>query len=66
MGNTEIVVTFCKDLEKRILVENKVRLEKAGDSAAVPEAGDNKVSPAPELTKLSQVSPGQASQSMVA
>ena len=55
MKHTEVVLTFCKELEHRILKENRVRMA----VAAGPPDEDNEVAPSPtEKTKLSQVSPG--------
>ena len=54
MGHLDLVKTFCKDLEKKILVENRVRMQ-AREDAQVPPS-DNEASAAPS-SKLSQVSP---------
>ena len=65
MGQPEIVLTFCRDLEQRILVENKVRMENAGSSTGPLEPSGDAEAAAVEKTKMSQVSPGLASESMV-
>lgn len=53
MKNSDVVKTFCKDLEKKILIENKVRMQSGeGDQELL---ADNEG--APTATKLSQVQP---------
>ena len=51
MGHREIVKTFCKDLEKRILIEHKVKMENRGANSDLLENDDM------EKSKLSQVAP---------
>ena len=65
MGQPEIVLTFCRDLEKRILVENKIRMESGENEPVPPEPSADVEAAAIEKTKMSQVSPGLASESMV-
>ena len=65
MGQPEIVLTFCRDLEQRILAENKVRMENAGGNAGPLDPAADIEAAAVEKTKMSQVSPGLASESMV-
>ena len=61
MGHKDIVVTFCKDLEKRIMIENKVRMENAAGGGMSENGADVIENEAivDKPAKLTQVSPGQ-------
>ena len=58
MGHKDIVVTFCKDLEKRIIIENKVRMADNNAPSGLTSENDNEAI-ADKPSKLTQVSPGQ-------
>ena len=51
MGHREIVKTFCKDLERRIHIENKVRMDNASGTA--PAEGEEAEAIMESKTKLS-------------